>query len=174
MSIRLPLLALGLFLLSFAATDPARAQAGVNVYIGPAYSTHVEDPGVAAGAYLSVAGLVQAGGDFTYYFVSDTADENLKIWTIDLNGRYPVLQGTTGGLQLFAIAGVNILRWSFDAPESPGFDFSTSGTDVGLNAGAVVEYDAGSIGLFGKAHAVIGGDSDGFVLGGGVFKKFGG
>lgn len=123
---------------------------------------------------MSVAGVVQAGGDFTYYLVSDEFDENPKIWTLDLNGRYPVLSATNGGPQIFVIAGVNILRWSVDAPESPGFEFETSATDIGVNAGGVVEYNVGSFGIFGKAHAVIGGGSDGFVLGGGVFKTFGG
>lgn len=162
---------IGLLLLLGPTTADAQ---GVNLYLGPAYSTHVEDPGIAAGAYVNVAGVVQAGGDFTYYLVSDEFDENLTIWTIDLNGRYPVLSGTNGGPQIFAIAGINILRWSIDAPESPGFEFETSATDIGLNAGGAVEYNLGSIGIFGKAHAVIGGDSDGFVLGGGVFKTFGG
>lgn len=144
---------------------------GQTIHVGGAYSTHVEEPGIMVGGYVPVAGVIQAGGEFTWFFVEDAGATSFNLFTIDINGRYPVLQSENGGPTVEVIAGLNILRWSGDYGDStPGFDFATSSTDIGLNAGATAGYDLGPVGLFGKVHAVIGGDSNGVNFGVGVSK----
>jgi hypothetical protein len=141
------------------------------LHLGGAYSTHVEDPGIMVGGYLPVADIIEVGGEFTWFFTDDAGATSFNIFTVDINGRYPVLKSENGGPTVEVIAGLNILRWSGDYGElSPGFEFDTSGTDIGVNAGATAGYDLGSVGVFGKVHAVIGGDSSGVNFGVGVSK----
>jgi hypothetical protein len=171
-------LVVAIALLLIPAIAVAQNGASTAVHAGIAYSTHVEDIGVMAGGYFPIMEKIKVGGEFTYYFTDDAGATNFTLWTLDLNGRYAILDGGADGPSIDVLAGLNILRWkgeydfSFVAKGQGGFDGSISATDVGLNAGGIVEYPLGGVSLFGKAHAVIGGDSSGIVVGSSVSKSF--
>lgn len=161
--------------ISLAAPTATLSQGNPSVHGGFAFSTHVSDIGLMVGGYFPVFEEIKAGGEFTYYLTDDAGAVDFTLWTLNLNGAYPLIADETG-LAVSAIAGLNILRWSgsYNGAFSGLIDFETSGTDIGLNAGAIVEYPVGPVNVFGKAHAVIGGGSSGLVFGGGVSKTFGG
>ena len=142
---------------AFCIAGPGQSLAQTpTLYAGLGYNDHWGDPGILFGAVLPV-GPVDVGGDFTWLLVDD-----FNVFTIDVNGRYPVFQAP-GGPKVSVTAGVQIDRWSIDVSE-----FSESGTEIGPTAGARVDYSLGSIGVFGQAQYVIAGESDGLTGGAGV------
>lgn len=163
-------------LVLFLFTNVARAQddnkPSPAVHAGLAFSSHVEDIGVMVGAYVPVVDKIKAGGDFTYYFTDDVGAANFTLWTINLNARYAIID------MIDVFAGLNILRWKgeydfgFGFQKNQGFSSSLSATDIGINAGGIIEYPIGGFNVFGKANVVLGGDSSGLVVGGGLSKSF--
>ncbi len=165
--------------LSLAAPKATTAQGLPSVHAGLAFSSHVEDAGVMAGGYFPILDGIKVGGEFTYYFTDDFGAVDFTLWTLNINALYNLI-AQASGLDVSLLGGVNVLRWSgsYDGGGFNGFgglvEFETSGTDIGLNAGAVAVYPVGPVDLFGKAHAVLGGGSGGVVIGAGISKTFGG
>lgn len=122
----------------------------------------------------AVPGLGFAG-DFNYFFPDDDADDaDFDWWEINGNGQY-AFQIEDASVAPYLLGGLNITRIDFDVDDGgqdiPGFDFSTSTTEVGLNVGGGIKFPGGSITPFVEGRAVIS-DADQVVVTGGIL--FGG
>lgn len=116
----------------------------------------------------AVPGLGFAG-DFNYFFPDDADDADFDWWEINGNGHY-AFQIEDASVAPYLLGGLNITRIDFDE-EVPGFDFSASTTEVGLNLGGGIKFPGGSITPFVEGRAVIS-DADQVVVTGGIL--FGG
>jgi hypothetical protein len=149
--------------LAFAAMLGVPAGASAQLQAGPilAYHTDLEDVGI--GAFLdiplaSVAGLSIAPS-FIWYF-----PEAGSLFEVNGDAVYTFTVAADSPVEPFALAGINIMRFSFG---------SFSNTDVGLNLGGGVNFVAGSLSPFAGAKFEIQ-DGTGFVIFGGLGFAVGG
>jgi opacity protein-like surface antigen len=153
---------------ALAAMLGVPASASAQLRAGPilAYHTDLEDVGI--GAFLdiplaSVAGL-SITPSFIWYFPEDGT-----IFEVNGDAVYTFTVAPDSPVEPFALAGINIMRFSYDA----GPFGSYSNTDVGLNLGGGVNFQAGSLSPFAGAKFEIQ-DGTGFVIFGGLGFAVGG
>ena len=120
---------------------PAQGQ----IYLGPEVAWNDDaDFGIGAGVEFDLPSLYPGlafHGDFLWFFPGD----NFDYFEVNTNLTYDFpLEGAS--VVPFALAGLNIGRVSFDADDiDPGFDVDGgSSTDVGLNLGGGIKFNAGS------------------------------
>lgn len=153
-------------------TMPAE-QGLIYIGVGAAYNSHVEEPGLGAGVWYQVTPMIAAGAQVNYWFIEDVEGVSQSIISFDVLGAYPLMESESG-LVLSAIAGLNVLRWSYEIDNCSGGGLfgelcDQSATDVGLDAGGMVLYPLGSLSVFGQVYVVgLGDDSSGVQIGGGV------
>ena len=131
---------------------PAQSQ----IYLGPEVAWNDDaDLGVGAGVEFDLPSLYPGlafHGDFLYYFPGDDFD----FFEFNFNLTYDLPLEDVAVVP-FALAGLNVGRASVDADlDIPGID-SASNTDVGLNLGAGVKFNAGSFQPRIAARFVLGG-----------------
>jgi hypothetical protein len=128
-----------LFALAFVfAPLPSQAQ----VALGPkvAFGTDDIGPGVGVAVELPLPSLHESVGllgDFTYFFPDAEA---LDYFQLNANLTYDF--STDGSITPFALGGLVIARTSVDIDTQFG-DFGGSSTDIGLNLGGGIAFDAG-------------------------------
>lgn len=145
------------------------------IYIGAglAYNSHVEEPGIGVGLWYQVTPMIAAGAQVNYWFIESIEGVSQSVISVDVLGAYPLVEAQSG-MVLSAIAGLNILRWSYEIDNCDGGGIfgqvcDQSATDVGLDAGGMVLYPLGGLSVFAQVFVVgLGGDSNGVQLGGGV------
>lgn len=118
---------------------PGQAQ----IAVGPkvAFATDNFGPGIGVAVDVPLPSLhesVSLLADFTYFF----PDGEVDYFQINANGTYDF--ATSGSITPFALAGLSIARISVDVPDNPFFDVDASSTDIGLNLGGGIAFDAGS------------------------------
>lgn len=115
---------------------PAQSQ----IYLGPEVAWNDDaDFGIGAGVEFDLPSLypgIAFHGDFIYYF-PDGFD--FLEFNANLTYDFPLEESS---VVPFALAGLNIGRVSIDS-ESPGID-GASETEVGLNLGGGIKFNAGS------------------------------
>lgn len=104
---------------------------------------------------------IQLSGALDFYF----AEEDVTIFTVDLNGHY--VFPTEGTISPYAGAGLGITSVSVDV-DTPSGSFGADDSDVGLNLVGGIEFQAGSVRPFAQGQFTVGGDFDRFGLTGGV------
>lgn len=142
---------------AFLAFAPASADA--QIYIGPEIAFN-DDADLGIGASLefdlpSIDPALSYMGDLVIFFPGDDFD----YLEINTNLTYDLPLENTSVVP-FVLGGLNIARASFDG--GPGED-SESDTEIGLNLGGGVKFDAGTLQPRVGARAVLGG-SETFTL----------
>lgn len=152
----LVLATLGLFAI------PSSGEAQVSFGATAAYHDDV-DFGLGAFAEVPVTALhenVSVRGDFTYFFPDVDGFDYFEI-NGNLHYHFPLADQ---GFTPFALGGLNVARASFDADLGGGFgSVSGSDTEVGLNLGGGLAFEAGSLSPAVGAKIELGG-GEGFVL----------
>jgi hypothetical protein len=148
---------------ALAAVLGVPASASAQLQAGPILAYHTDLEAVGVGAFLgipipSVEGL-SIVPDFTWFF-PDGGD----YFEINGDAVYTFTVAADSPVEPFALAGINIMRFSFG---------SFSNTDVGLNLGGGVNFVAGSLSPFAGAKFEIQ-DGTGFVIFGGLGFAVGG
>lgn len=165
--------AIALFLFASAGND---AQAQFIVGGGLAFGTDIESAGVQAGGVYALnddRGL-RLAADFIFFFPGEDAPGfDVNVFEINLNGHY--IFYSEDAVMAYALGGLSIATVSVDVDLGiPGVPSSSvSDTELGINAGAGIEYDLGFGYLYGEAKLVLGG-FDQFVISGGIRVPVGG
>ena len=137
------------------------ASASAQVEAGPILAYHTDAEAVGIGAYLGVPMASIPGlwivPDFTWYF-----PDGYDYFEINGNAVYRFEVSPDSPVVPFALGGINIARVS---DEFGGV--SVSDTDVGLNLGGGVNFQAGSLAPFAGAKFEIQ-DQTNFVIFGGL------
>lgn len=103
-----------------------------------------------------------------YYLDPFNGCDNCSAFELNANGAVPLDLSETA--DLYAGAGINVTRFSIDTGvDVPGFDFSASSTDVGLNIFGGINFILGSLSAFGEAGIQVGGGEQFQVKGGVLF-----
>ena len=137
------------------------ASASAQVEAGPLLAYHTDLEAVGIGGYVgipvaSVPGL-SIVPNFLWFF-----PDGFDFFEINGDVAYNFEVGPDSPVVPFAFAGLNIARTSFDV-----LGVSGSSTDVGLNLGGGVNFQAGSLAPFAGAKFEIQ-DGTGFVIFGGL------
>src|SRR5699024_1950132 len=142
---------------SLAQTHEGRIQIGP----GLAYAGDFENVGISVDGYYTINEDFRAGAAFTYYFHKNEVNN----YAIDINGNYIFYREEQ--LVAYGLAGLNVLIWTIDTDLPDGAD--ESGSELGLNLGAGIEYSLDFANLFGELkYAGIGGNADQIVIGAGL------
>jgi opacity protein-like surface antigen len=152
--------------LALAAMIGLPASASAQMQAGPILAYHTDAEAVGIGAFLgipipSIEGL-SIVPDFTWFF-----PDGYDYFEINGDAVYSFTVGPDSPVVPFAMAGINIARFSYDS------QFVDSSTDVGLNLGGGVQFSAGTLSPFAGAKFEIQ-DSTGFVIFGGLSFMLGG
>jgi opacity protein-like surface antigen len=161
-----------IFVLAVALPIPSNAQTSSEseFKVGPRATLSLGDISDAYGGDIAVGAdvryqfadlPVQGNGAFDFYF----ADENITVFTIDVNAVYPLEVGET--LAPYVGAGLGYTNISVDVDTQFG-SFSGDSSDTGLNLVGGTEFvTGGSLTPFVQAQLTVG-DLDRFGLAGGV------
>lgn len=131
------------FALGAALTLPTAAQAQVSFGATAGYHTDFD---LGVGAYVgfpleSLYEGLRGQADFTYFF---PGTDNLDYFEINGNALYDI--ETESSVTPFVLGGLNIARISVDTGGlSEAFGFDASATEIGLNLGGGITFDAGSV-----------------------------
>jgi opacity protein-like surface antigen len=114
------------------------------VYLGPEVAYHDDfDFGVGAVVEFGLPSITPGmgfWGDWVIYFPGD----NVDYFEFNANLTYDFPLEDASAVP-FVIGGLNIGRWSYDTGDvDPGFDEDGSNTELGLNLGGGVKFQAGS------------------------------
>jgi outer membrane immunogenic protein len=137
--------------------------ASAQVQAGPLLAYHTDAEAVGIGAFVgipiaSIPGLAIAP-DFLWYF-----PDGYDFFAINGDLSYTIEVSPDSPVVPFVFAGLNIARFSYDDVPA-GFD--SSNTEVGLNLGGGVNFQAGSLNPFVGAKFVIQ-DNTWFVIAAGL------
>ncbi len=174
-----PLLAAGLLVSSAMTAAEVQAQ-GFGVQIGIA-----DDLGFGIGGRFmtdidafsddedSVFKELRAIVGALYYLDPFSRCNQCSAWEINANGAVPIEVGD-GDLDVYVGGGLNITRFSIDSGVNiPGFAFSASSTDLGVNLLTGLNFDLGSFDAFAEGGFTLGGGEQ-FGLKGGILVGGGG
>jgi|SRR5699024_1588087 len=151
---------LGIFFFSNTQSFAQTQQGQIEIGPGLAYGGKSGDLGISVDGYYRINENFRAGAAFTYFF----SENNTTNIAIDLNGNYIFYEENQ--LMAYGIAGLDIFIWSIDI-DSDIVD--ASGSELGLNLGAGLEYALDFGNLFGELKfAGIGGNYDQLVIGAGI------
>ena len=152
-----------LLLLGFTSLqNTANAQLAVGG--GLAYGSDIESAGVQIGGTYFLLGEqgIRLAADLIFFFPGDDGfGTDLNVWEFNANGHYIFNEGDA--YIAYALAGISLATVSFDAGVLGEF----SESELGLNAGAGIEYSIGGVKLYAEGKIVLGG-FDQLVLSGGV------
>ncbi|MEM8485915.1 MAG: hypothetical protein AAF564_10225 [Bacteroidota bacterium] len=166
-----------LFITVVIFTPAVKAQSPFLLGGGLVFGTDIEAIGIQAnGVYpLDEERGINLAGDLTLFFPDDAPGVDVSLFTINANGHY--IFSTTETLMAYALAGLNIGFFKFEADFGGTGELfgasSVTDTEIGLNAGAGVQFDVGFGYAYGEAKLVLGG-FDQLVIGGGVRVPIGG
>lgn len=131
-----------ILLISLGISETASAQWSAGG--GLVYGTEVSEIGLQLNGVYEIDEEWRGSADFIYYFVSG----NLSISEFNINAHY--VFHDEDELTAYGIGGINYLRVS-----SSFQGFSASGSEIGLNIGAGLEYDLEFANLFAEAKFAI-------------------
>lgn len=152
-----------LFLFGIASIQNT-ATAQLQVGGGLAYGSDIESAGIQIGGtyFLLEEQGIRLAADLLFFFPGDDGlGLDLNVWEFNANGHYIFNEGDA--FLAYALAGLSLATVSFDS-EFLG-EFSES--ELGLNAGAGIEYGIGGVKLYAEGKLVLGG-FDQLVISGGV------
>lgn len=152
-----------LFLLGIASIQN-KAAAQLQVGGGLAYGSDIESAGVQIGGtyFLLEEQGIRLAADLLFFFPGDDVLSDINVWEFNANGHYIFNEGDA--FLAYALAGLSLATISIDFGGVLG---EVSSSELGLNAGAGIEYGIGGIKLYGEGKLVLGG-FDQLVLSGGV------
>ncbi len=138
---------LTLFLALVAFTISAHAQSvessKIRAGAGLVYATDINNLGLAFKGVYSFTPEWEGAIGFTHIFKKDYISYNV----VDLDAQY-IFSHSGDQISFFAIGGLAINMWKVDFPEEWGFGYfgggSTTGSDIGLNLGAGMNYELSS------------------------------
>lgn len=106
---------------------------------------------------------VKGSASFDFYF----ADENVTIFTVDVNALYPIEVDGSEGFAPYVGGGLGYTSFSFDTQNQFG-SFSSSSSEIGLNLVGGAEFPvSGSFTPFAEAQFTVG-DLSRFGITGGL------
>ncbi|HUF11135.1 MAG TPA: hypothetical protein VMO47_17570 [Rhodothermales bacterium] len=157
----------------------AVAQTLIGPHVG--YDADVEELFVGANAVFDLPfqvgeSTLRGNPEFSYFLIGDTPGVSSSLWAVTLNALYPL---TLEFADTYVGAGLAISRWSFDFDANDLFskgsgiifdDFSTSETNLGLNAKVGANFGReSSFKPFAEAGIIIGDGSRIYAQGGARF-----
>lgn len=132
------------------------AQEAGNISIGGGlgYGTEIESLGIQAGGVYVINEQFRGAADLIYYLPNDTFGYDFSWFEINANGHY--LFVTEEDLVAYALGGLNISTLKFDYPDNQFFGGgSISESEIGLNAGAGLEYDLDFAALYAELKYIL-------------------
>ena len=169
------LAALSLLVLLGITSLQNEAAAQLQVGGGLAFGTDIEAAGIQAGGtyFLLEEQGIRLALDLIFFFPGeDAVGFDINVFEINANGHYIFNEGDA--FIAYALAGLSLATVSVDVDLGPfGGTQSASDSELGLNAGAGIEYSIGGVKLYGEGKLVLGG-FDQFVISGGVRVPIGG
>ena len=157
--------AIMLFLLIGLTSVQNNAMAQLNVGGGIAYGSDIESAGVQVGGtyFLLQEQGIRLAADLLFFFPGeDVPGVDLNVWEFNANGHY--IFNEADAFLAYALAGISLATVSLDLGQFGG---DVSDSELGLNAGAGIEYSIGGVKLYAEGKIVLGG-FDQLVLSGGV------
>lgn len=128
--------------LTFLSNTNLYAQESGDISIGGGlgYGTEIESLGIQAGGVYVINEQFRGAADLIYYLPNDSFGWDFSWFEINANGHY--LFVTEDDLIAYALGGLNISTLKYDYPDNAFFNGgSVSESEVGLNAGAGLEYN---------------------------------
>ncbi len=107
---------------------------------GLGFGFDVEEIGLNLNGYYSITDEIRAGADILYYFVEG---DGISFWELNLLGNYLFINDEE--LRVYALAGIHRFNVSVDT----GFG-NFGGSQTGLMIGGGVEYDLGTVSIYGE------------------------
>ena len=141
-----------------------KATAQLAVGGGLAYGSDIESAGVQVGGtyFLLEEQGIRLAADLIFFFPGeDGFGVDVNVWEFNANGHY--IFNEADAFLAYALAGISLATVSVDIA---GFG-EASDSELGLNAGAGIEYSIGGVKLYAEGKIVLGG-FDQLVLSGGV------
>jgi opacity protein-like surface antigen len=132
-------LILALVAITFSAQSQSVESSKIRAGAGVVYATDINNLGLALKGVYSFTPEWEAAFGFTHILKKDYLSYNV----VDLDAHY-IFSQSGDQLSFFAIAGLAINMWKIDYPDDWGFGFfeggSATGSDIGLNLGAGMNY----------------------------------
>lgn len=169
---------LGSIALAAMLAVPSQAEAQLTLGAGAAFHGNF-DFGVGVWGMTPMPSIhenVSIGGDFTFFFPDDGGATGVDFSYFEINPNlFYSFTGADASFTPFALAGVNIARFSVDSELGNVPGVGSSSTDVGLNLGGGISFGSGDSGVTPVVGAKLelGGGED-FVIFGGIGFPVGG
>ena len=159
-----------LIALTFSVSTNLHAQDEEGTIIlegGLGYGLEIESLGIQGGGIYTINDQFRGALDLIFYFPNDSFGYDFSWFEVNANGHY--LFVTEDDLIAYGLAGINVTRWKIDYNgDFGGLGIgSYSKSYVGLNIGAGVEYNLGSIRLYAEAKYALS-SADQLALTGGI------
>lgn len=119
--------------------------------------------GMNANVYYSVTDAIRLGVDFTYYLVNEPQFQDPRIYELNLNANYHLVNQEV--LRLYALIGLHYASWQYSSPAQE----VESDSEIGLNAGGGLELNFDSIILFVEPRLTVNGFDQASITAGGRF-----
>ena len=132
-----------LILIGFALCLNANAQSTQGDIVaggGLGFGLDIEELGLNLNGYYAITDDIRAGVDILYYLGSD---ENITFWEMNFLGNYLFINDEE--MRVYALAGIHRFNVSWS-----GGGFGFSGSQTGLVIGGGIEYDLGTVSLYGE------------------------
>ena len=158
------LAAFALLLLIGITSVQNKAVAQLAVGGGLAYGSDIESAGVQIGGtyFLLQEQGIRIAADLIFFFQGeDVPGTDVNVWEFNANGHY--IFNEADAFLAYALAGISLASVTVDL----GAFGEVSDSELGLNAGAGIEYSIGGVKLYAEGKIVLGG-FDQLVLSGGV------
>jgi outer membrane immunogenic protein len=119
-------------LLATVVSLTASAQTRIGGMLG--FGSEIESLGIGALGEFMIKDNMGISPQLFFFFGKSEGDVKTSMWEINGNFNYYFLQES---VDLYGILGLNIasVKVKYDGPVIPGFSFSTSDTEIGLNLG---------------------------------------
>lgn len=135
---------------------------------GIGYHTEFDDDntGLVLEGMYSFTDEIRASLGILYYFADQPDEGSITFFDININAHY--IFKNDEDLRIYALAGINSFNF-----EAKGGGVTESGDETGFNIGAGIEYDIGSVMLFGELKMTTGDVHDSkFIIHAGIRYTF--
>ena len=119
-------------LLATVVSLTASAQTRIGGLLG--FGSEIESLALGAVGEFMIKDNMGISPQLVFFFGKKEGDVKTSMWEINGNFNYYFLQES---VDLYGILGLNVasVKVKYDGPSTPGFNFSSSDTEIGLNLG---------------------------------------
>ncbi|MDI6401027.1 outer membrane beta-barrel protein [Balneolaceae bacterium ANBcel3] len=142
---------LSLIALCMLFSAPQSNAQGITLGGGLSYGLDIEEIGLQANGYYDLNENMRLGGDVIYWLVDSPSGIDITYMEFNFNAHYIFSQDDALTLYAIGSAGIHYADVSYsDDMGWGGASLSYSDTKLGIGIGAGVEYDLGSLILYGE------------------------